>query len=257
MVKEIISTQGMIILVDDEDYEWLSKYRWGTYKKKNRYKYYAYASIDGKQRPIHRVLTNAQKGEQVDHINQNALDNRKENLRICSISQNMMNVGPLTNNKSGYRGIYYDRSRNKWCSEIIAHGKCYKIGRFDNISDAIKYRDAYALQLHKEYAYLNNKYNDEDLPNIDITKHHKQKQTYSKYIGVSYFDDKHPWRSYISLNNKYKSLGYFKSEIEAALVYDEAVNHYRGNIKKLNFPAYSNYLVINPNNIIQLYPILK
>lgn len=89
---------------------------------------------------LHRVLTNCPDNLEVDHINGDKLDNRRENLRICTRSENARNKGLTKNNKSGVAGVSWDEARNKWMASIKLNKKSYNLGRFDKIEDAIRIR---------------------------------------------------------------------------------------------------------------------
>jgi hypothetical protein len=84
--KLIPLTQGKFAIVDAEDYERLSKYKWHVDKGDSTY--YAARGIVGKNFRMHREILNAPEGLVVDHRNHNGLDNRKKNLRLCTRSQN-------------------------------------------------------------------------------------------------------------------------------------------------------------------------
>ena len=89
---------------------------------------------------------------QTDHINRNRLDNRRCNLRIVTTSQNQMNIASQKNNTSGIKGIYWDKSRNKWHVEIMANYKKMHLGRYDDLEHAIKVRKNAEIKYHGEYA---------------------------------------------------------------------------------------------------------
>ncbi len=97
---------------------------------------------------------NAKKGEVVDHINRNKLDNRRANLRICTQSQNLMNRGKTKANTSGYKGV--TRYRGKWLAQIGfkdgAKRRYIHIAKFDNAIEAAQAYYAVALQIAGEYA---------------------------------------------------------------------------------------------------------
>lgn len=90
---------------------------------------------------FHRVVIGINDSEiQIDHINGNRLDNRKENLRLCTNQENSMNKYKNSNNKSGYKGVYYDKERNKWRGAIQYNGKSIKSSkRYDSPEEAYKW----------------------------------------------------------------------------------------------------------------------
>lgn len=91
---------------------------------------------------LHRLIINVNyKNKQVDHINHNPLDNRKENLRICSNMQNNWNKGKQKNNTSGIKGVCFLKNCNKWYARITVDGKTYNLGLFKNLLDAKKERE--------------------------------------------------------------------------------------------------------------------
>ena len=97
-MKEIQLTQGKVALVDDDDFKLLGQWIWCACKQKNIYYAIAtsfankpYGQKTCSSQMMHRIIMNAPKGMDVDHINHDGLDNRKENLRICTVSENGMN----------------------------------------------------------------------------------------------------------------------------------------------------------------------
>ena len=108
---------------------------------------------DSRNIGLHRYLTKAEYGEEVDHINGDRADNRKENLRRCTRSQNFMNKCKQRNNKSGFRGVmwYNYRGVNKWMAYITVNRKRKHLGYFDDIEDAIKARVEAEKIYHGEY----------------------------------------------------------------------------------------------------------
>jgi hypothetical protein len=142
-MKEIKLTKGQVTIVDDDDYEELSKYKWYFDG------FYAVRYEDGKLIFMHRQIVNAPKGLVVDHINRNKLDNRKSNLRLCTHRQNAVNS--KHRNNSGYKGVYYDRCLKKYVARI---GRKH-LGTFATVEEAAKVYDEHAKQLYGEFAYLN------------------------------------------------------------------------------------------------------
>ena len=89
----------------------------------------------------------------IDHINGNKLDNRKANLRICTYSENTINVKRNLQNK--FRGVSFDKLREKWKARISVNGKRIQLGRFDTkIQAAIRY-NSFAIKFHGSFANLN------------------------------------------------------------------------------------------------------
>lgn len=102
---------------------------------------------------LHRLIMNAQPGEEVDHINHNTVDNRKENLRICSSSQNKMNKGPSKISTSGIRGVYWYSNQQKWSAELVYNGQKIFLGLFDSKEEAARVRKEAEKIYYKEFQY--------------------------------------------------------------------------------------------------------
>ena len=149
-MKEIQLTQGKVTLIDDEDYKVLSNYNWCYHKKDG-----AVTRNLGTIIKLHRVIIKTPKGMEVDHINGNKLDNRKENLRICTHSENMKNTKiKRVNNTSGYKGV--SKHRNKWVTMISnTLGDTEYVGIFQNKIDAAHAYDIEAKKRFGKFARLN------------------------------------------------------------------------------------------------------
>jgi hypothetical protein len=150
-MRRIELTQGRYTLVDNTDYEWLMGWTW-SYAKVG----YA-AAWDASTKKViylHRLLNETPRGYSTDHINGDKLDNRRNNLRTCTQSQNTANRGLLKNNHSGYKGVHKRKDRNKWMAYIdIDNGRKY-LGNFDNLEDAIKAHKTAFNEYFKEFARL-------------------------------------------------------------------------------------------------------
>jgi HNH endonuclease/AP2 domain len=158
-MKEIMLSQGKIAIVDDCDFEIVNKYKW-TYLQTGIYGEYAYRSaiVDGKRGPmlLHRfILGEVPKDMVIDHINGNGLDNRRENLRICTRSQNNINKRKK-GTSSKYKGVYFDKARNKFRSHIIVEGKSIFLGRYETELEAALAYDKASNKYHGEFANNNN-----------------------------------------------------------------------------------------------------
>lgn len=144
------------IKIDPEDKPLLDRYRWYVRKTHGSNNLqYAYGLVDGKFMPMHRLIMNPSPSQDVDHINGNGLDNRKSNLRCCSRSQNMANSGIRSHNTSGYKGVSWDKFRNKWKASMTYNGKTLFLARTDDPIEAAKIYDRKALELHGEFARVN------------------------------------------------------------------------------------------------------
>jgi hypothetical protein len=159
MTKEIQLTQGKIALVDDADYEWLNQWKWYAFKNRSG-AWYARRFKKTDLRPrvnvfMHRLILNAREGMEVDHANHDTLDNRRENLRECTKSQNMHNAGKNKRNTTGYKGVWWKSTDNQYAAAIKINGKRIYLGRFtDPVKAALAYDEA-AKKYHGEFAYLN------------------------------------------------------------------------------------------------------
>jgi hypothetical protein len=154
MTKEVPLTQGYIALVDDDDYEELSKYKWYFTAS-------GYAARDARNTKrttgrcvyMHKQLIPSD--EKVDHINRNKLDNRKENLRPATNALNLQNREKQINNTSGYKGVSWSKVSEKWSSEITSQGERHYLGLFEGKEDAARMYNFWSPFVHGEFAYLN------------------------------------------------------------------------------------------------------
>lgn len=89
---------------------------------------------------------------QVDHIDNDKSNNRIENLRESSHSQNRCNSRMQQNNTSGHKNVSWDKTRNKWHVAIALKGKTVFIKRFDELNDAIHAANEARLKYHGVFA---------------------------------------------------------------------------------------------------------
>jgi len=150
-MREIPLIKGQVALIDDEDYELVSQYKWYASWCSSTNSFYAISKVEDKSTYLHRLIMGLKHGNknQVDHVNHNPLDNRKINLRVVSGSQNQRNrKGAQTNSKSGVLGVSWVKTRNKWFAQIQVHGKNINLGRYSKIDDAIQARNEGVIKYH-------------------------------------------------------------------------------------------------------------
>lgn len=156
-MKKIPIKGGAFALVDDDCFDVLSKKKWYINKGKNTS--YASTSVwdEGTNRTIlmHTLIINIPNGLFCDHINGDGLDNRRENLRFCTNSQNQGNSRMPKNNTSGFKGVTFSKRHNKWQAQIKFNYKNIFLGRFEDKRDAaIAYNES-AKNYFGEFAKLN------------------------------------------------------------------------------------------------------
>lgn len=116
----------------------------------------------------------------VDHTNGNTKDNRKSNLRICSQGENLLNRHFMTNNKSGFIGVYYSNSKKRYVAEIKRNKiKCY-LGQFEKLEEAVYVRYISELLVFKEFRAINNDENIEK--QISQISAERKKELYERTI---------------------------------------------------------------------------
>lgn len=153
-MKQIPLTQGKVALVDDEDLERVNQFKWCAHHDKNG-KWYAMGRVEGKVIYLHRLILSARKHEEVDHKNDDGLDCRRTNLRLCTSSENKYNRGKIRTNTSGYKGVTFDKRTRRWMAQITLSRKHIFIGRFETAEAAAKAYDAVARGNHGDFAHLN------------------------------------------------------------------------------------------------------
>lgn len=141
------------VFVDDEDYELVSKYKWGIFR--NNYIYYAESyklRKDLKIRHMHNLILNRR---MIDHIDGNGLNNQRNNLRPCTDSQNGMNKRKRTMASSIYKGVHYEKARNKWRACLRINGKLIRIGRYETELEAAQAYNNAAIKYFGDFKLLN------------------------------------------------------------------------------------------------------
>ena len=159
-MKQIPLTKGYFAIVDDEDFEALSKYAWRALVKKTRVYAVRKAKKPGLRAgtfmAMHRQVIDAPDGRDVDHIDRNPLNNTKANLRLCSGAENSRNTSRAPG-KWGYRGVtFHKKGRERPFEAYIGfQWKKISLGYFPTAVAAAEAYNAAALKYHGEFATLN------------------------------------------------------------------------------------------------------
>lgn len=157
-MKKILLTQGYKALVDNEDYEKLSKFKWHTYEGRNGV---MRAGRGHLSLLMSREVTNAPQHLHVDHIDGNGLNNQKSNLRVCTPAQNTQNRRK-TKKRTGskYKGVSFYKRDKKWLAQItyldvLRQNIRVTLGRFMAEEEAALAYDQAARKYFGEFATLN------------------------------------------------------------------------------------------------------
>ena len=144
-----VSKNKIDVQIDDDDYEKIHQYKWNI-RKYGRTSY-AYACKNGVRILMHRLIMNAEIGQIIDHIDGNGLNNLKSNLRFCTHKENMWNSRKRKDNKSGHKGVFYNKYSKVYLVQMIINKKNTNLGYFDNYDDAVNRYVTVAKQIHGEF----------------------------------------------------------------------------------------------------------
>jgi len=136
------------LMIDKEDIDLIKDYKW--FVRKQGYKGYGTSDTKGKRVYLHNVIMNPPEDKVVDHINRDKTDNRKENLRIVTQSENNKNVGICKKNKSGVIGV--GKSHKRWYAELMCDRKRVLRVCFKTKEEAIKARLQAEVKYYGEFA---------------------------------------------------------------------------------------------------------
>jgi hypothetical protein len=158
-MKRLPLGHGLCALVDDEDYEFVRRFRWYALRRSNKQGRYVYSHFlsRGGTVYLHRLLLLPEPDLEVDHVNGNGLDNRRANLRVATPSQNKSNRATI-GGTSAYKGVSLSpetRRRKRWRARIMAGRREVHLGRFLTEAEAaLAYNEA-ARAIFGEFAVLN------------------------------------------------------------------------------------------------------
>lgn len=157
-MKQIPLTRGKFAIVDDEDFDWLSQWKW--YARKSRNTFYAERHISRENDKritirMHREVCGTPPRMETDHRDGDGLNNCRSNLRVATQSQNNANQRKLRSASSKYKGVWRDGVRRKWEARIRVNYRKIFLGYFEGEEEAAKAYDKAAQKFFGEFARLN------------------------------------------------------------------------------------------------------
>lgn len=153
--------KGESFFIDLDDYEKVKDYCWHLNAQG-----YVETSLNPGRHFLHRFVMDCPKDKYVDHINHNILDNRKENLRIVTASQNTMNTKVRKDSETQLKGIHRRKDCDRWEVKIMKDGISHYLGLYQDLNEAIEVRNNAEKELFKEYRYNKDTIDDIELTNL-------------------------------------------------------------------------------------------
>jgi hypothetical protein len=217
-----INIKGSIVLIDNNEYDKISKYKLFTSVG------YCFVIIDGRRERLHHIiLGKPETGFVVDHINNNKLDNRKENLRFASYQLNSQNKPKKDNTSSKYIGVGYIKKNKKWRSSALKK----HLGYFETEIDAAMEYDRYIIK-NLEGGRTNNLFTEEEIDIIKETYINKIDKDLPK--GISYDKKSKLYVIRIKLKETFKYVGSSKNLDDALVILKEKLKeHEEYNTQKI------------------------
>lgn len=157
-----IEISGYQVLIDDEDFDRVSKYKWHLdwpyFRRSGNYYFKTRPYINGVRYTWslhHFIYGKPDKGSYLDHINRNTLDNRKNNFRYVTPQQNKYNQKCRKDNTTGYKGVGVQTHCPKYIVKIVYDGKRHSLGTYSDPIEAARVYDRKAIEVYGEYAVTN------------------------------------------------------------------------------------------------------
>jgi hypothetical protein len=144
-----LKASNTVTQLDLEDYNYYSQWKWGINSTGYVRRTFRQTGQPDRTKLLHRLIMKASKNIEVDHINGDKLDNRKQNLRLCTRSQNRLNSKKRFSSRSQYKGVCFNSKNNKWFIEKRIHKT------FISEIEAAKFYDRLIKLLDGEFAWLN------------------------------------------------------------------------------------------------------
>ena len=162
-MKTIPLNKGRVTLVDDGDFIHLNQWKWTSHEtelgKGRLYAVRYERGKDGKLKRIylHRKLKGNSSKKYVDHIDRNTLNNQRNNLRLCNQSQSRFNSNKKVGNKTGYKGVTWDKFGKRYTAVVGANWKRFRLGYFKTAKAAALAYDIAADKIHGKFSMTNKK----------------------------------------------------------------------------------------------------
>jgi len=150
-MKLIQLTQGPVTMVDDDIFEELNKFKWQAHWYHNSFRAVRTIRTDGKKKALlmHRFIISAQKGDIVDHIDGNPLNNQRNNLRFCTLSQNQHNSKMRSDSTTGFKGV--SRNGKGFRAQIMLNGQPIRLGTRSTPEEAHELYKEASEKYHGEF----------------------------------------------------------------------------------------------------------
>ena len=240
----VINIKGYDVIIDDEDYDKITSRTWRVQQKRRGVYFTTYISKHNKKQinlPLHHLIIGRIRGDprDVDHINRNTLDNRKENLRFATKAQNRWNQGMFKNNTTGYKGVSRYRE-NQYRATFRWNGHQIVLLVSSDPIECAKAHDMMSIKLYGEFAcpnFKDIKYTQEDIDSVyQKAMSNIRANNTSGYTGVAYHKGHKKWISHLRYKGTSYFLGYFNAPEDGARAFDKKLIEVGGNRAKLNFP---------------------
>lgn len=143
LIREVLLSRGFVGYINEEDWSLVEGYTWHAKPHGTTiYPQTSYKKPDGSwtKKKMHQIIMGSREGYEVDHIDRNGLNNTRANLRWVTRTENIWNRGMHKSNTSGYKGVSYNKSREKYSAYITVEGKRKHLGYFTSVENAAEAR---------------------------------------------------------------------------------------------------------------------
>lgn len=230
-------------LVDDDDYDFLMEFKW----HRTTHGYASSSLRDRNKLLMHYAVYERAYGKItkrcLDHKDRNRINNQKSNLREATDGENALNKGKRVDNTTGYTGVRLDkrfRGRIRY-QAFSTQGELWtSIGYFDKLEDAAIAHDIW-MKRHYSHEFLVLNFpalNESEIDRVEtLLSQPKKRKGTSRYRGVAYFKQgvrTKRWLAQIAHEGQHHKIGYYLTEEEAAIAYNERAIELHGSKAKLN-----------------------